>query len=75
MMNCMSVECFLIEARSLGRFGMFVDVGAKRDGLVHVKDISKDYFITNHQSVSAAAKLVYCTNLSVNLSLISYLVC
>jgi hypothetical protein len=28
-----------------------VDVGAKRDGLVHVKDISKNYFIENHQSV------------------------
>jgi hypothetical protein len=28
-----------------------VDVGAKRDGLVHVKDISKNYFIDNHQSV------------------------
>jgi len=24
-------------------------VGAKRDGLVHVKDISKDYFIQNHE--------------------------
>jgi Ribonuclease G/E len=33
------------------RFGMFVDIGSKRDGLVHVKDISKDYFINNHQSV------------------------
>ena len=31
---------------------MFVDIGSKRDGLVHVKDISKDYFINNHQSVS-----------------------
>jgi hypothetical protein len=31
------------------RFGLFVDVGAKRDGLVHVKDISKDYFIQNHE--------------------------
>ena len=30
---------------------MFVDVGAKRDGLVHVKDISRNYFINNHQSV------------------------
>ena len=30
---------------------MFVDIGSKRDGLVHVKDISKDYFINNHQSV------------------------
>ena len=30
---------------------MFVDVGAKRDGLVHVKDISRNYFISNHQSV------------------------
>ena len=32
---------------------MFVDIGTKRDGLVHVKDISKDYFINNHQSVMA----------------------
>ena len=31
------------------RFGLFVDIGAKRDGLVHVKDISKDYFIQNHE--------------------------
>jgi Ribonuclease G/E len=34
---------------------MYVDIGSKRDGLVHVKDMSKDYFISNHQSVSDAA--------------------
>ena len=34
---------------SVKDFGLFVDVGAKRDGLVHVKDISKDYFIQNHE--------------------------
>ena len=34
---------------SVKEFGLFVDVGAKRDGLVHVKDISKDYFIQNHE--------------------------
>ena len=53
---------FFMEVLSLDRFGMFVDVGAKRDGLVHVKDISKEYFINNHQSVSAATVigLQYC---------------
>jgi ribosomal protein S1 len=35
---------------SVKDFGLFVDIGAKRDGLVHVKDISKDYFISNHES-------------------------
>ena len=30
---------------SIKDFGLFVDVGTKRDGLVHVKDVSKDYFI------------------------------
>jgi transcriptional accessory protein Tex/SPT6 len=34
---------------SVKDFGLFVDIGAKRDGLVHVKDISKDYFISNHE--------------------------
>ena len=48
---------FFMEVLSLDRFGMFVDVGAKRDGLVHVKDISKEYFINNHQSVSAATEI------------------
>ena len=52
------MELLFIEALSLDRFGMFVDVGAKRDGLVHVKDISKDYFINNHQSVSATMEVV-----------------
>lgn len=27
------------------RFGLYVDIGTDRDGLVHVKDVSKDYFI------------------------------
>lgn len=29
---------------------MFVDVGSKKDGLVHIKDVSKDYFIQDLQS-------------------------
>jgi predicted RNA-binding protein with RPS1 domain len=33
---------------SVKDFGMFVDVDGEKDGLVHVKDISKDYFIQNH---------------------------
>lgn len=28
-------------------FGLFVDVGTKKDGLVHIRDISKDYFVEN----------------------------
>lgn len=35
---------------SVKEFGMFVDIGSQKDGLVHVKDISKDYFIQNHAS-------------------------
>ena len=35
---------------SVKEYGMFVDVGSQKDGLVHVKDISKDYFIQNHAS-------------------------
>lgn len=35
---------------SVKDFGLFVDIGAKRDGLIHVKDISKDFFISNHES-------------------------
>lgn len=35
---------------SVKDFGLFVDIGARRDGLVHVKDISKDFFISNHES-------------------------
>eukprot|EP01036_Dinobryon_divergens_P036011 gene36011-46788_t len=31
-------------------FGMFIDVGTLKDGLVHVKDISKDYFIESIDS-------------------------
>ena len=31
-------------------FGLFVDIGSEKDGLVHVRDISKDYFITNHEN-------------------------
>jgi hypothetical protein len=31
-------------------FGMFVDIGSKKDGMVHVKDISKDYFINKIES-------------------------
>lgn len=31
---------------SVKDFGLFVDVGSKRDGLVHIKDVSKDYFIS-----------------------------
>ena len=34
---------------SIKDFGMFVDVGSEKDGLVHVKDISKDYFIQQSQ--------------------------
>lgn len=30
---------------SVTEFGLFVDIGTTRDGLVHVKDISKDYFV------------------------------
>ena len=29
---------------------MFVDVGTQKDGLVHIRDISKDYFVQNIQS-------------------------
>ena len=29
------------------KFGMFVDIGSKKDGLVHVKDVSNDYFMQN----------------------------
>ena len=32
---------------SVKGFGMFVDIGSQKDGLVHVKDVSKDYFIQN----------------------------
>ena len=35
---------------SVKDFGMFVDVGSRKDGLVHVKDVSKDYFIQDLQS-------------------------
>ena len=35
---------------SIKEFGMFVDVGSEKDGLVHIKDISKDYFVQNHAS-------------------------
>ena len=35
---------------SIKPFGFFVDIGAVKDGLVHVRDISKDYFIQNHQA-------------------------
>jgi predicted RNA-binding protein with RPS1 domain len=31
---------------SVKDFGLFVDVGSRRDGLVHIKDVSKDYFIS-----------------------------
>jgi predicted RNA-binding protein with RPS1 domain len=34
---------------SVTKFGMFVDVGSKKDGLVHIKDVSKDYFVHNLQ--------------------------
>ena len=51
---------------------MFVDIGTKRDGLVHVKDISKDYFINNHQSVIATILRRVLENLS-NLLLSNYL--
>ena len=44
---------------------MFVDIGSKRDGLVHVKDISKDYFINNHQSVSDVEMLLGLSSSSV----------
>ena len=41
---------------------MFVDVGAKRDGLVHVKDISRNYFISNHQSVGVLfCSVLFCS--------------
>lgn len=29
---------------------MFVDIGTLKDGLVHIKDMSKDYFTKNHAS-------------------------
>lgn len=35
---------------SVKEFGLFVDVGAIKDGLVHVRDISKDYFVQNHEN-------------------------
>ena len=35
---------------SVKEFGLFVDVGSKRDGLVHIKDVSKDYFVSNLES-------------------------
>lgn len=35
---------------NMKEFGMFVDIGSKKDGLVHVKDISKDYFINKIES-------------------------
>ena len=28
-------------------FGIFVDVGSTKDGLLHIKDLSKDYFVEN----------------------------
>ena len=31
-------------------YGLFVDVGIKRDALVHIKDISDSYFVTNLES-------------------------
>lgn len=33
---------------SIKEFGFFVDIGSYKDGLVHVRDISRDYFIQNH---------------------------
>jgi len=35
---------------SVADYGLFVDVGTTRDGLVHIKDISTDYFISNLHS-------------------------
>lgn len=35
---------------SIKEFGMFVDIGSKKDGLLHIKDVSKDYFIQDLQS-------------------------
>eukprot|EP00597_Dinobryon_sp_UTEXLB2267_P009210 CAMPEP_0170085786 /NCGR_PEP_ID=MMETSP0019_2-20121128/20584_1 /TAXON_ID=98059 /ORGANISM="Dinobryon sp., Strain UTEXLB2267" /LENGTH=289 /DNA_ID=CAMNT_0010302425 /DNA_START=375 /DNA_END=1240 /DNA_ORIENTATION=+ len=35
---------------SMANYGLFVDVGSKKDGLVHVKDVSKDYFIPDLKS-------------------------
>eukprot|EP01038_Epipyxis_sp_PR26KG_P013310 gene13310-17832_t len=32
---------------TVAEFGLFVDIGTRKDGLVHIKDISKDYFVEN----------------------------
>lgn len=30
--------------------GIFADIGSTKDGLVHIKDMSKSYFMSNHES-------------------------
>lgn len=48
--SCSEGQRFSGRIISITKFGLFVDIGTSRDGLLHVKDLSKDYFVSNHES-------------------------
>ena len=55
---------------------MFVDVGSQKDGLLHIKDVSRDYFIQDLESrfipgqdVDVYVKFVECDSKKLGLQL------
>lgn len=64
---------------SIVKHGFFMDVGSTKDGLVHVKDISKDYFVNNivnkyspGQVVDVWVKFVDAANNKLGLQMFPY---